>query len=154
MVQPIARNTMAGFSERTFKNLVFICQAREQGADVHVVTQLILSLMGLIIFPWEAIRSETPHLLEIPMQDLYADGWPQWNQTLGQTPDLFQLIRHVRNALSHRRITFSSDSRVLSEVHIYFADRPPKADEDNWRADINGDHFAAFVVHFSELLGA
>jgi hypothetical protein len=154
MVQPVARNTMAGFSERTLKNLAYIYHAREQGADVHVVTQLILSLMGLIIFPWEEIRSHSPGLLQIPMHDLYADGWPRWNQTLGQTNTLYQLIRHVRNALSHRRVTFSSDSRVLSEVHLYFADRPPGSQEDTWRADVNAAHFGAFVAHFSEFLGA
>lgn len=65
------------------------------------------------------------------MQQLYADGWPVWNTTLGKTNTLYQLIRHVRNALGHRRVTFSSDSRVLSEVHLHFADRSPGAQQDD-----------------------
>lgn len=46
MVLPIERNTMAGFSERTLKDLAFIYGARHHGADVHVVMQLIVSLLS------------------------------------------------------------------------------------------------------------
>ena len=48
-----SRNNPSGFAERTRKNLELIERAYSVGADVHVVTQLMLSLLGIIVFPWE-----------------------------------------------------------------------------------------------------
>lgn len=48
-----SRNDSRGFADRTRKNLLFIEQAYESGNDVHVVTQIVTSSLGLIVFPWE-----------------------------------------------------------------------------------------------------
>lgn len=45
------------FASRTLKNLQFLESAREAGADVHVVTQLVNSLLGFVVFPLE-LRQE------------------------------------------------------------------------------------------------
>ena len=50
------RNTVWGFSARTLKNLAYLDAARDEGADVHVVTQLVTSLLGLIVFPYQEIK--------------------------------------------------------------------------------------------------
>jgi hypothetical protein len=154
MVEPIDRNTLAGFSQRTLKNLAFMRHAREKGADVHIVTHLVVSMLGLIVFPFEHIRRDRPELLQIPLSDLAADGWPGFNITLGNSDTLDDLIFHIRNALSHRRISFSSDSRKLDEVEILFVDKLRPHMPDYWRAEINGAAFASFVARFSQFLGA
>jgi hypothetical protein len=50
------RNTVWGFRDRVLKNLTFLNFARNMGADVHIVTELITSLLGLIVFPYEELR--------------------------------------------------------------------------------------------------
>jgi hypothetical protein len=49
-----SRNESEGFAQRTRENLEFITHAKQQGSHVHVVTQLVNSMLGLVIFPWEA----------------------------------------------------------------------------------------------------
>jgi hypothetical protein len=150
----VDRNTMSGFSTRTLKNLAFIYGARGEGADVHIVTQLIVSLLGLIVFPYEFLVQNGNQSLQTPYSELMEKGWPAWNLELGEMTTLDKLIWHVRNSCSHNRIRFSSDSRLLSEVDIIFTDRPTKSAPDNWHAEINGEDFANFIVHFSQFLGA
>ena len=116
MVKPISRNTLAGFSERTLKNLAFMHAAKENGLDVHIVTHLIVSMLGLIVFPFEHIRRDRPEQLQIPLAVLAENGSPMFAITLGESDTLDNLIFHIRNALSHRRISFSSDRRELHEV--------------------------------------
>ena len=46
------RSTIKGFSQRVRKNSDFISRSCEAGEDVHVVTQFVVSLLGLIVFPY------------------------------------------------------------------------------------------------------
>ena len=46
------RGTSEGFAQRTRKNLLYIEEASRSGADVHAVTQIVNSLLGLVVFPW------------------------------------------------------------------------------------------------------
>ena len=50
------RNTITGFSGRVKKNLQYISKHRAQNADV-LVTQLVTSLLGLIVYPYEAFKN-------------------------------------------------------------------------------------------------
>jgi hypothetical protein len=147
------RNTVWGFRERVRKNLVFISFARNMGADVHIVTELITSLLGLIVFPYEeAKRSGKTSMDNFKLDDLSCLGWPRWRFYLGSSDNLEDLVRHLRNAISHRRLNFSSDSRKLEEVEIKFWDRKNPKGPDDWRASINADDLMTFVLLFSDLL--
>ena len=42
-----------GIVERTLKNLEYIQDAHARNDDVHVVTHLVTSLLGLVVLPWE-----------------------------------------------------------------------------------------------------
>jgi hypothetical protein len=50
---PLQSRTMStGLAQRTLKNLNFIQQAHAAGqTDVHVITQMMNSLLGLLVFP-------------------------------------------------------------------------------------------------------
>ena len=52
----ISRNEPMGTVERTRKNLVYMRNARKAGADIHEVTHLLNSLLGLIVVPWERLQ--------------------------------------------------------------------------------------------------
>ena len=45
------RNEAVGFAQRTRKNLKFVRQARDSGADVHLVSHVVNSLLGLVVVP-------------------------------------------------------------------------------------------------------
>ena len=47
----VSRNDALGFAARTKQNLLMIEKAFEAGEDVHVVTQLVVSLLGLVVYP-------------------------------------------------------------------------------------------------------
>ena len=51
-----SRNETEGFAIRTKKNMDFIVAAHDSGEDVHVVTQLVLSLLGMVVFPFERLH--------------------------------------------------------------------------------------------------
>jgi hypothetical protein len=69
-----ARNQISGFAAKTRKNVDFIISSRANGADVHEVTQLMLSLLGLIVFPKEKGLDERVESAKI--NTLAEQGWP------------------------------------------------------------------------------
>jgi len=146
-----SRNTTVGFAERTRKNLLAIEAAREAGEDVHVVTQLINSLLGLVVFPWErGFREHTEHL---ELEALDAEGWPRWDVERGECHTLGRLLRLLRNGAAHSHIEFSSDSRRLDDVVIKIWNVPPKSAPDpDFVASIRADHLRDFCLKFTDLV--
>jgi hypothetical protein len=144
------RNTVWGFSERTLKNLAFLEAARRQGVDVHVVAQLTTSLLGLIVFPYQEIcDSKYTEFRKIKLADLEAQGWPSWRVDIGKSKNFHDHIRHLRNAISHRRVYFSSDSRDPSEVEIHFRDCADRNGPWDWGAIIWANALQDFVSRFA-----
>jgi hypothetical protein len=149
----LSRNTTEGFARRVRKNLAFIVKKRNEGEDVHEVTQLVTSLLGLIIFPWEA--GALQHLESLPLSELEAEGWPGWDIQLddkGDTKSLGKLTGHLRNAACHRRLKFSSEHREMHKVEIEFEDAANKKSPPNWRAKINAADLAVFCERFTKRL--
>lgn len=142
-----------GFARRVRKNLDFIIKKRSETEDVHEVTQLAISLLGLIIFPWEA--SALQHLESLTLRELESKGWPRWNILLDEKDDtktLGKLTGHLRNAACHRRLKFSSDDPDMQKVEIEFEDAPNKKSPPNWRAKINAAELKEFCDRFTKLL--
>ena len=147
------RNTTELFALRVRKNLDFIIKKRDEGEDVHEVTQLVTSLLGLIVFPWEDDALCT--LESLSLSELEEEGWPRWNILLderGDTTTLRKLIWHLRNAASHRRLEFSSDHREMDKVEIEFKDAPTAKAPINWHAKINAADLKEFCDRFTKRL--
>jgi hypothetical protein len=147
------RNTTEEFARRVRKNLHFITRKRSEGEDVHEVTQLVTSLLGLIVFPWE--DGALSELESLSLSNLEQQGWPHWDIILdekGDTNTLGKLIWHLRNAASHRRLTFSSDDPEMSKVEIQFEDAPQQNAPPNWRAKINSGDLKVFCDRFTARL--
>ena len=146
----VSRNEAIEIARRTERNLRYIkAEFDRVGEDspIHVVTQLVNSLLGLVILPREQyleLQNKSAKL-----KDLASKGWPEWNITKGKANTLAQLTRHVRNAAAHGRISFSSDSRFLNEVQITVADSADKGKTINWRAEIRGDDLYEFCIRFA-----
>jgi hypothetical protein len=149
----LSRNTTKGFAQRVRKNLDFIIKMRGDGEDVHEVTELVTSLLGIIIFPWEAKALQ--ELEKLPLSELEAEGWPRWDILLdekGDTKTLGKLTRHLRNAASHRRLRFSSDHREMHRVVIQFEDTSKPTAQPNWRTKINAADLKEFCDRFTKRL--
>jgi len=144
---PLAsRNESEGFAERTRKNLEYIERAEKQGADVHVITQLANSLLGLVAFPW--MESFQKSLEESKLGPLDWSQWDIWKDDEGDCVTLDKLVWHLRNAAAHRHIEFTSESRKLEEVVFEFKDRPNDNQPYNWCARIRGTDLCDFCCRF------
>ena len=144
------RNQAEAFARRTRCNLQFIENAgRDSDSDVHRVTQITLSLLGLVVFPWER------RVLKTAMQgksiaEMNAEGWPKWEIILDEcepkTDTLGRIVYHLRNAVAHGRLTFSSNSRKPEEVEIIAEDALPGNSQVHWRAQIRADQLRDFCI--------
>jgi len=143
-VELASRADSLGFAERTKKNLLYIEQAKSGGQDVHVVTQIVNSSLGLIVFPWEA-RADKAIRGKL-LADLYELGWPVW-QEKPSSKGLGQLICGLRNAIAHRNVQFSSEDRAASKVIITFA-----SEHRDWHATISAYDLKNFCFEFIKFI--
>lgn len=162
-----SRNEILGFTGRTLCNLISIEKAYENdpNSDIHVVTQLILSLLGILVFPYAKLDKLEKPIFSKTLKEAKDEGWLGWRITMdnamgrGGSPDptktVADLVRHLRNAIAHARITFRTDSRNLSEEILTFEDAPSSGrlkDKVNWRAEVSGDKLRNFCVEFLQLV--
>lgn len=158
-----------GIADRSHKNLVHMRAARNNGADVHEVTHLFNSLLGLVVIPWERELKGTD-LLNVSLEELYDQGWPSLEPILDEysikTKTLKVFIRHLRNAVSHGRFRFegigsaSADSREPSEIKVILCDKK-KVNKENvvqhWKAEVNGEDLYQvcdkFIQHIRNRVG-
>ena len=146
----VSRNDAIEIARRTEKNLRYIkaeFDSMGDDSEVHVITQLVNSLLGLVILPRESYFEL--HNDEAKLMDLISIGWPEWNITKGKADTLEELTRHIRNAAAHGCIIFSSGSRRLDEVTITIEDSPNMGKSINWRATIKGDQLYEFCLKFA-----
>ena len=154
---PESRSEAMGIEKRTLINLKFVKETFDDAPDkdkapVHIVTQIVNSLLGLLILPYSkgyALRDD-PNKLE----ELYDHEWPRWDIadcTPNGTWTLGQLARHLRNAAAHGRYYFSSDSRQPREVTITVEDKP-RGQPINWSASIRADKLYTFCQCLSDYM--
>ena len=138
MLPPMeSRNLSVGLAKRTIKNLDFIKNA-PRDADVHLVTQVINSLLGLLVFPYEKENRLGAELAMVEFIDpsSLASIYETITQHLpvpslelvkfGGCKNLKDFLRRIRNAISHNRLEFTGanpDSRILREVRVSLSDR-------------------------------
>ena len=136
------------FARYTRSNLECIESASASGnRDAHQVTQLMLSLLGLIVFPW---ARDLPQSFEsLPVE--CVSGGMNWQMKKGKRGTLKEFGRRLRNAVAHRRVEFSSDSGDFDQVHITFEDKPNNQPID-WIATINAGDLRIFCLDLIQLL--
>jgi len=62
------------------------------------------------------------------------------------------LVYHLRNAVAHGHVRFSSDDRDPAQVAIEVEDYKPNAQAPYWCARITADDLRAFCFRFIDLL--
>ena len=160
----ISRNEAMGIVERTHKNLVYMRSARKNGADIHEVTHLFNSLLGLIVVPWERDLKGV-NVLDTTIENLYYQGWPNMTPLIDEYPiktkKLKDLVKHLRNAVAHGRFRFegvessSADSREPSDIKVVMCDQMKRRHEDyvrHWRAEFGGEDLYQFCDKFIQYI--
>jgi HEPN pEK499 p136 len=154
----VERNDALTFASLTVDNLRFVEAIYEQDrtrhatSQVHLVTHIVNSLLGLVVFTCE--KNFVRHTLNEKINDLVSDGWPAWKFTLGGSPGdtLGELAYHLRNGAAHARLKYSSDDPNPSKVTITFEDADPKTKTVYWRACISGADLLKFCYRYGEHL--
>lgn len=145
-----SRNEALGFAERTRKNLKRIDDAYTAHEDVHPVTQLVNSLLGLVVIPRE--RHLVSQLGKTDLEALVALGWPKWTFEVGSCDTLEDLMRRLRNSIAHGHFEFSSEATELADVTISAEDYKSGGRVLCWRAQITATDLKDFCLRFIDLV--
>lgn len=149
------------FAERTLANLRYIWNRadyyeyqgysgrRDESQKLYEVTQLINSMLGLLVFPSEEVLGTIP---DLPIDQLeYArrfyitkDAYPGDKKCT----NLRTLITRLRNGVAHFEIEFLDDRKSINSIR--FADKYPKETELRWIAHVGVRDLHEFLVWFAE----
>ena len=103
------------FIARTQKNLIAIECLKEKGGEVYEVTQLLNSMLGLLIFPrarfFEKIQDKSWDLMD-------KEGWPLPSGDNAHVSNLKQLVRNMRNAVAHFNIELVNDGNEIIGIRF------------------------------------
>ena len=146
----IQRNNPLVFAQYTRENLELIESLISNQATFHPVTQLINSLLGLLVFLKE--KGLDSEVADLSVDDLAEKGWPKLKMSGETCKSLVRLVYHLRNVTAHGHLTFSSDSHKLSEVTITVEDFKPKQSIAYWRAQFNAAQLRELCFRFIALL--
>ena len=104
-------------ARRTKKNLDYIYKAKDQGGDVEEFTQLLNSMLGMII----CLREEYFKDKQVTWDDVASLGLPKINITdrdstekkpnLKKVNSFSQLITKVRHAFAHNCFSIETDGK-------------------------------------------
>lgn len=133
------------FAERTLHNLRFIDKQYElfrdgkQPTEVYEVTQLINSMLGLLVFPKETFWN---HLKPIKFDKIPNCPFKQHRNA----PDLRELIRLIRNGFSH----FNLDIKADGAGYIYAIEmfNINKSGTETWRDTVTVFELRKFIEWF------
>jgi hypothetical protein len=129
------KNLVRDFAVRTLKNLDAIDAAVAQNgeAEIYEVTQLINSMLGLLIFPQQRFFDS---IKPTPLEELRSQGWPipVMVGTPPRVQNLHDLMRFLRNGISHCNIEFTSDGHVITGMRIWNCPGPGKLRD--WEAQL------------------
>ena len=144
------KNIVKDFARRTRSNLNLIksLQERDPGIEVYEVTQLVNSMLGLLVFPQQRYVDEIP---KTPLRDLKEQGWPI-PRVVGNYPqvkNLNQLVRYLRNAISHFNVEFISDQTAQIQGLRIWNEWNGKT---TWKAELTIEEIDGITDKFLQLI--
>ncbi|MDM0051396.1 HEPN family nuclease [Variovorax sp. J22R115] len=142
---------VADLAARTSANLRAIREIRQNNreAPVYEVTQLINSMLGLLVFPQQRYVDRIPRT---PLAELQEQGWPVPKVTGNhpQVEDLRDLVRMLRNAIAHFNLAFRPDAE--NEIKTLTVWNTNLKGTETWRAELSIADLDAITERFIELL--
>ncbi len=144
------QNLIEDFARRTRDNLRQLQALKSSGADVYEVTALVNSMLGLLVFPQQRYVDSIP---ETPIEELSRQGWPipAVVGSFPQVSNLRQLVRHLRNAISHFNVEFFSDGAgQIAGLVVWNVD--PRSKRTTWKARLSVSDLDAIAHRFIALI--
>ncbi len=140
------------FARRTKKNLDFVRSAAKKEnpteAKIFEFTQLINSMLGLLVFPkekhWKKYKNKR-------YAELIKQGWPKISSSEGfsDAKTLEELLRYIRDAITHGQIEFLPKGGKLNGVKLW---RKNRSGTKDWEAELSKDDLEKFTNKFIEML--
>lgn len=142
------------FAKRTLANLDSLKLLKEQNPDMrfYEVTNLINSMLGLLIFPQQAFVNEIP---PTPLSELESLGWPipKVIGKFSQARDLNQLVRYLRNAIAHCNVKFKAGDRdEIIGLVVWNNDTKKPGKPKTWQAELTMDEVEKIIRQFVALI--
>jgi hypothetical protein len=126
-------------------------------AKAHQVTQLVLTLIGLIVLPRESHYLEAAGDRTLP--ELAVDGWPTWTiaHDASRRPDgaadtLGDLLWHLRSTITSGQIRMTAGDRPFKDVAVYFDQQVAGGGFATWSASISAPDLRTFCVKLAGLI--
>ena len=143
------------FARRTLRNLEFIEKNAASG-EVFEATQLINSMLGLLVFPQQAFYDQIP---VTPLAELEKQGWPPI-RARGELPELPAdantlngLLRYLRNSIAHFNIAFLPDeNNQLHGIRVWNHENGKRSNPKNWEAEISLKDLRSLTRKFAGLI--
>jgi len=144
----IYENLVKDFANRTRINLSIIKDKAEADQNAYEVTQLINSMLGLLVFPREEFFEKIP---ETNLKNLEKDGWPipRIRGKYKQASNLKQLIRYLRNGIVHFNINFTETYGVIDGLIIW---NKSLKGMKNWEVELKIKELDAFTDRITRLI--
>ncbi len=136
------------FATRTRHNLEKIEAQSAAGFDVYEVTQLINSLLGMVVFIREKGGLPKTHLSEIAC-------FPKVDFILGKdrTEKFDEFIKFVRHAVAHGNVEVKAKGKGSKTItHLVLWNKPPWEAEEIWRIKCSIDEIRWIAIKLTELI--
>lgn len=143
-------NLIEDFALRTRENLRHLRMMQASGAEVYEVTALVNSMLGLLVFPQQKYVDSIP---ETPIEELSQFGWPipEVVDNFPQVSNLRQLVRNLRNAISHFNVEFfADDSNQIAGLVVWNID--PRSSRTTWKARLSVSALDSIAHRFIALI--
>lgn len=142
------------FARRTLVNLDALKRMRLERPDVefYEVTNLINSMLGLLIFPQQAFVNKIP---PTPLSELESQGWPIPKVTgnFTQVQNLNQLVRYLRNAIAHCNVKFKAGNQdEIIGLVIWNNDTRRPGSPKTWQAELTLEEIEKITRLFVSLI--
>ncbi len=123
----------------------------------HQVTQVVLTLIGLVVLPRESHYMEA--VGDGNLNTLAAQGWPTWTiaHDLSRRPEgaadtLADLLWHLRSTIASGQIRMTSGDKPFAEVSIYFDQQVAGGEIVTWSASISAPDLRTFCLKLAGLI--
>jgi hypothetical protein len=123
----------------------------------HQVTQVVLTLIGLVVLPRESHYMEA--VGDGNLHTLAAQGWPTWTiaHDLSRRPEgaadtLADLLWHLRSTIASGQIRMTSGDKPFAEVSIYFDQQVAGGEIVTWSASISAPDLRTFCLKLAGLI--
>jgi hypothetical protein len=136
------------FAERTQHNLEVVRRSGAVGGEVYEVTQLINSMLGLLVLPKEHYYASIP---TTPLEELRADGWPApvLDGEFKRPKHLRDLVRLLRNSVAHFNIEFVAPQGEIKGVIL---SNKCNCGKVTWSASLSINELEQITRRFIELI--